>query len=306
MGDAFGHLQPSAQAVALLSNEERTAWLRHDRWIHYTRADLILKRLSALLVFPTRDRMPCVLLHGAPGMGKTKLQQKFARDNASKFDEITGVTEMPLVGIQMPPEPVERDFYEEILTAMGSVVLSGQRPAALRQRTRLLARKLGLRVLIIDETHAMLAGTFRQQRLLLNSMRFLANDLHLSLFCVGTDDAKQALMTDQQLADRFEAFELPSWQNDGEFARFLKSLAGIMPLRNPSDLSEPKLRQRILSLTEGITVRICSIVEAVAISAIATGIERMEIEMFTDEMASTSLVSVSDRHRRRAIGRLRA
>jgi hypothetical protein len=39
----------------------------------------------------------------------------------------------------------------------------------------------------------------------LNSIRFLANDLRLPLVCAGTHEAKQPLMTDQQLADRFEA-----------------------------------------------------------------------------------------------------
>jgi hypothetical protein len=47
-----------------------------------------------------------------------------------------------------------------------------------------------------------------EQRIFLNCLRFLANDLHLPLVCAGTNEAKQALMTDQQLADRFEAREL--------------------------------------------------------------------------------------------------
>jgi len=61
--------------------------------------------------------MPCLLLHGAPGMGKTKLIEKFTRERQPSFDVITGETEMPLVSIQMPPEPMERDFYEELLAA---------------------------------------------------------------------------------------------------------------------------------------------------------------------------------------------
>jgi hypothetical protein len=62
-------------------------------------------------------------------------------------------------------------------------------------------------MLVIDEIHSVLAGTFREQRIVLNAIRFLANDLRIPLVCVGTHEAKQALMTDQQLADRFEAWE---------------------------------------------------------------------------------------------------
>jgi len=95
---------------------------------------------------------------------------------------------------------------------------------------RVLARQLGVRMLIIDEIHSMLSGTFREQRIFLNALRFLANDLRLPLVCVGTPEAKQALMTDQQLADRFEARELPAWRDDTAFHQFLASFGSSLPL----------------------------------------------------------------------------
>ena len=58
-------------------------------------------------------------------------------------------------------------------------------------------------MLIIDEIHSLLAGTFREQRIILNAVRFLANDLQMPLVCLGTEEANQALMTDQQLAESF-------------------------------------------------------------------------------------------------------
>lgn len=51
----------------------------------------------------------------------------------------------------------------------------------------------------------MLTGTYRQQRVFLNVIRFLANDLKVPLICAGTDLGRQALLTDPQLAERFEA-----------------------------------------------------------------------------------------------------
>lgn len=62
-------------------------------------------------------------------------------------------------------------------------------------------RRMGIRMLIIDEIHAMLTGTYRQQRVFLNVIRFLANDLKVPLICAGTDLARQALLTDSQLAE---------------------------------------------------------------------------------------------------------
>lgn len=138
-----------------------------------------------------------------------------------------------------------------------------------------------------------------QMPLFLNSIRFLANDLHLPLLCVGTQEAHQALLTDQQLADRFAAFELPRWQDDAAFAQLLKTFAALLPLHLPSDLCQPKIRRRILSLTEGITVRICRVLEAAAITAIASGGERIDLTTFSDELGARSLVSMSNSRRRK-------
>jgi hypothetical protein len=149
----------------------------------------------------------------------------------------------------MPPTPRERDLYEEILAAMGGILTYGTSVTALRHRIRALARQLEVRMLIIDKIHSLLSRTFREQRIFLNAIRFLANDLRLPLVCVGTNEAKQALMTDQQLADRFEAAALPAWENDSSFQQLLLSFESILPLRQRSEFRDPKVHQRILSLT---------------------------------------------------------
>jgi hypothetical protein len=125
-------------------------------------------------------------------MGKTRIIQRFLREHDSHFDEVRGTTRLPVGAVQMPPTPGERDFYEELLVTMGVVLPSGLSSTNLRQRVRVLARQLEVRMLIIDEIHAMLSGTFREQRVFLNCLRFLANDLHLPLVCVGTHEGVPA------------------------------------------------------------------------------------------------------------------
>jgi Cdc6-like AAA superfamily ATPase len=213
----LGHLKPPCREAALLTDAERIHWLRQERWIQYPRAERILERLMDLVDYPPRDRMPCLVIYGATGMGKTRIIQKFLRDNRTHFDKQLGRTRLPVVSIQMPPSPSERDLHEELLAAMGGIFAHGMSVTTLRHRIRALARQLEVRLLVIDEIHSLLAGTYREQRILLNSIRFLANDLRLPFVCAGTHEAKQALMTDQQLADRFEAAELPAWENDSSF-----------------------------------------------------------------------------------------
>ncbi len=296
----LSHLQNSQQSVAQLNNEERIAWLRQERWIEYPRAKRILDRLADLVDYPPRDRMPCLVIYGSTGMGKTRIIQKFLRDNRAHFDKKLGRTRLPVVSIQMPPAPNERDFYEEILARMGAIFAYGTSVTALRHRIRALARQLEVRMLIIDEIHSLLAGTFREQRIMLNAIRFLANDLRIPLVCLGTEEANQALMTDQQLADRFSAAELPSWENDAGFEQLLLSFESILPLRRPSQFRDAKLHQRVLSLTEGILGRICRLMEIAAVEAIHSGEERICLPMLKEELVTESLVSITDRRARRA------
>jgi Bacterial TniB protein len=282
--ESLSHLHAPYRAYALLSASERIQWIRQDRWIHYSRAEQVLNRLSDLLTYPPRDRMPCLLLFGPTG---------------SSFDDVTGRTRLPIVAVQMPPAPSERDLYEELLVSMGAVLPAHQGVTTLRQRTRITARQLEVRMLVIDEIHSILAGTFREQRIVLNAIRFLANDLRIPLVCVGTHEAKQALMTDQQLADRFEAWELPPWQDDPALLQLLASFAAILPLRRASELRDPKIRNRVLVLTEGVTVRICRLLEAAAIQAIEKEHELINLQMLTDDLTTETLVSISDRRTRR-------
>jgi len=109
-------------------------------------------------------------------------------------------------------------------------------------------------------------------------------------------------MTDQQLADRFEAFYLPAWTDDAAFVQLLKSFEAILPLQRPSELWDSKMRKRILSLTDGIMVRICRLLEAASACAIREGTESIEMEILTDQLANESLVSISERRTRRAVG----
>jgi hypothetical protein len=152
---------------------------------------------------------------------------------------------------------------------------------------------VGARILIIDEVHALLAGSYRQQRILLNTLRFLATDLRIPLVCAGTADAKRALTTDQQLADRFEAIELPRWHNDEAFHRLLSSFQSILPLRQRSDLVSPAMRRLLLERTDGVTVRLVRLIETLAVEAIRSGSERIDQNSLLN-MTNSPLLSMAE------------
>jgi hypothetical protein len=261
-----------------------------------------LARLEDLLAYPPRDRMPCLLLYGDTGMGKTKIIRKFLRDHPATFDRATGVTTMPVVAMQMPAEPIERDIYGELLVSLGAPGPIDGATHRQKEVCRGLLRSMGARMLIIDEIHAMLAGSFRQQRVFLNAIRFLANDLKAPLVCAGTDLARQSLLTDPQLAERFEALHLRRWTNDRFLTQLLTSLGALLPLRRPSALETTAVRKRVLELTDGVTVRIFRLIETVAVQAIHSGAECITKDSFEAGDLVLPLVAMT----RKVDARLRA
>jgi hypothetical protein len=297
---AYEHLDERYRRYAALPEEERIAWINADRWIGFDQAEGALVRLNALLAYPPRDRMPCLLIYGDTGMGKTKIVRKFERAHPATFRQSTGVTKRPVVVAQVPSEPVERDLYRELLASLQAPALAGGTLAREKDVCRSLLRTVGARMIILDEVNGMLAGTYRQQRIFLNALRFLANDLRVPLVCAGTDLARQALLTDAQLAERFEALHLKPWKNDHAFARLLKSLAGILPLRGSSDLESQAVRDRILMLTSGVTSRIFRLIETAAEEAIRSGREQLDLTSFGDHLV-LPLVSMTQAAGRRAV-----
>ena len=291
------HLDPAYRKFAALPDDERIAWIRADRWIGFDQAGLALARLENLLTYPARDRMPCLLIYGDTGMGKTKIVRKFERAHPPKFCQVTGVDRRPVVVAQVPSEPLERDLYRELLSSMGAPAMAGGTLAREKDVCRALLRTVGAKMIILDEVNGMLAGTYRQQRIFLNAIRFLANDLRIPLVCAGTDLARQALLTDAQLAERFEAFHLKPWKNDTAFAGLLKSLGHILPLREPSDLTGPATRARVHALTSGVTARILRLIETAAEAAVHSGRERLDARSFGDDLV-LPLVSMTQSNRR--------
>ena len=214
MDEDFGHLFPASRPIAALSPEERIRRIRADRWINYPRAQQALVKLEELIAFPQRARMPNLLIVGASGMGKTMIVEKFARDHAAHFDAFTGRMHMPVIVVQMVSAPDEARFYRRLLAAIGAPEPPRATLSVLESLTLRLLSEIRPGLLVIDEVHSLQAGTVREQTRFLNMLRFLGNELRIPLVCVGTQQARNALRTDDQLVRRFEALALPPWQND--------------------------------------------------------------------------------------------
>ena len=217
MNDEISHLTAGATALLAETDERRIRAIRSRRWVLYPRAKQALDRLSALLVQPRGTRMPSVAIYGDSGMGKTMIMKRFRDEHPPSFNPLTGTLKTPVLAMEMTSRPGERRFYAELLTLLGAP----QRPRAdiaqMEQAALRIMEAIGVQVLVIDEVHNILAGTYREQRIVLNTLRFLSNRLQISLVCFGVNDAREAISGDVQLARRFEQFTLSRWAANEQF-----------------------------------------------------------------------------------------
>ncbi|BCG75969.1 TniB family NTP-binding protein [Aminobacter anthyllidis] len=271
---AYPHLDPAVQAHADLPDRERIEHIRVDRWIDYPRARQALDKLEELLLFPKRARMPNLLIFGASGMGKTMIIEKFVRAHPPSFDESSGIDHRPVIVVQMVASPHEGRFYHRLLSVIGAPPPTRATLGQLETQALRLLQEIAPRMLIIDEVQNLIAGTYREQRRMLNLLRFLGNELRIPLICLGSHEARDAVRGDAHLNSRFEPYGLPPWRHDADFQGLIGGLLWSLPLRLPSELTDSALK-RLVDVNGGVTSSIFRMVIDLATDAILTGTERI-------------------------------
>lgn len=125
-------------------------------------------------------------------------------------------------------------------------------------------------MIVIDEVHNLLAGSPREQRVILQLFRHLSNELKASLVCLGIADAREAIAGDTQLARRLDQIFPPRWKADEEFQGLVVGILRSLPLRRPSALSAQSLRT-LARATDGITAKVFSMLNEFAVEAVRSG-----------------------------------
>jgi hypothetical protein len=134
-------------------------------------------------------------------------------------------------------------------------------------------------MIMVDEIHHLLAGSYVKQRNCLNVLKYLGNELCVPIVGIGTAEAMRAVQTDPQLANRFTPIVLPKWIKDTELARLLVSFERVLPLRHASQLAAPALAGRIVDLCGGTIGEMSTLLNLASIHAIKTGEERITLDV---------------------------
>ena len=148
----------------------------------------------------------------------------FCGGDTVHFDEERGVERLQVVATQMPATPDPIRFYSALLFERGATHNPKLGLAGMERLPRDLLRRIEPRMLIVDEVHHLLSGSYREQGASLNLLKYLANDLRMSLVLVGTADALIALQGDAQMVIRFAPLELPRWGENDAFHSGIRTL----------------------------------------------------------------------------------
>lgn len=284
------HLSGAVKEAALLPNAERKLLIKRDRWIGYPKATQVLAALHEAVATPTRQRMGNIMLIGPTNNGKSKIIQKLVQQ-CTPTVQPADRTCTPVLSLEMPPEPSSNRLYAAILNTLNAPVKSHARTVDLEFLAIKEMREVEVRAFVIDEIHNLLSGTARQQRVVLNQLKYLGNQLRVPIIGVGTGDAWHAIKNDSQLANRFQPLTLPLWELDPDFLSLLVSFGKMFPLRERSYLADERTAELVLNRTDRSIGEITALLEAAAIRAIDEGEERL----CYDVIAETAYQSPNER-----------
>lgn len=273
----MNHLDPDLHPIARMPAEERVKYILSNKWwVQYDQATRILRDMDRLLLEERRERMESILLIGEPNSGKTSILNEFS----SKYPAYISLTEdglvVPVLSIEAPAVPDERRFYDRIFRNTQTIYRKSDNLSTKHEQVINLLRNIKLKVLVIDEVHNLAAGSDNQNKIFLNLLRELSNELQLNLICAGTKEALSAVATDKQLSRRFTPNILSRWQADSEESyKFLLSIGRRTPLREATEFQNPDFLVEFFDRTEGILGEMVKLLRKAVIYALDNGEEKL-------------------------------
>jgi hypothetical protein len=273
------HLSPKTRELLDRPIEERIAHIQKDSWIPYSQANRILQQLEDLLNHPKCDRMPNLAISAQTNNGKTRLMKHFLSLHEAT-ESSGGTIAVPVFYVQCPGFPDKSRLYNSILLKLCKKF----RPSAPTQEKLVLVldamSKIETRMLALDEVNFTEVGTAAKQKRFLNALRYLANELRISIVCLGTEEMMRVIRSVPSVENRFPPMILPQWHADHEFRKLLASFEKIIPLKHPSGLqSSSTLTAKLLTRSEGTIGELKMLLAVAATDAMRNGTERITEEI---------------------------
>lgn len=264
-------------------SKERIKAIQEQTWIDYEVGATILSRLQWMFEHPPTYRPPCALIVGESNSGKTRLAREFQRLHRPPASEADETEEThPVVFVETPPGPYVGELYGGLLRAVNAAA----QPTWSRQRKETqvleLFPRIGVRMIIVDEIHNILPGSRDQRMIFMNSLKFLTNSLRIPIVVIGTRMALSAFQTDQQFGNRFEPLQVPNWEPNEDYARFIFRYARAAGFELDKAFTAKRITQEIQAKTKGLTGETVKLLRGAMYASARRGIETLHPSIFKE------------------------
>jgi hypothetical protein len=277
--NSLEHLDPKIRQVAELDAATRIRLISKDLFIEHEYSLYLTDVLDALLCEPRHGRMPCWLITGDAGMGRTAHLHRFGR-RYPEHRRVDGTALVrPILMVNTPPEPTRVTLEIALLEAFNApTVTHGQRMDRGGVIRRLMAAH-EVRVLVLDEIQHICHSRVRERAVLLDTIKAFSTTCKINVICAGTPTVAREFKADAQLERRFSMTQFERWRVGPSLQQFLATFERARPLRLPSRLAEPTMMRAVLEEAGGVTHKIMECLNAAAIVAVNEGIERITAEL---------------------------
>jgi hypothetical protein len=161
----------------------------------------------------------------------------------------------------------EKRLYIDILTALNSPAPDTAAPRLQAMVMRHLSAR-GTRLMILDELQRVTELRPREQRAILNALKYLSNQLSMSLAGFGSGEAKALIKSDPHLEERFDIIALPLWSGKRSWiVDAVRSRIEYMPLRKPTTI-DADLMSTLQEHSNGLVGRMFRLLERSALMAL--------------------------------------
>ncbi len=154
--------------------------------------------------------------------------------------------------VETPPRTTLKGFFKELLSVLGIPTVRSESTVDLEHKVLLAMDQVNIRMLFVDEIHNMLEARKEHIHDVLNGLKSLSNRAEIPIVLIGTECAADTIYFDEQVANRFPAWELPRWEFSDEFRDFLHTFEMLLPLKGQSNLASKEIAREIFEHSRGL------------------------------------------------------
>lgn len=163
------HLDPRMHSLAHADEPTRIRLLDKDLFIEHDYSRHLSSMLAELITGPRQTRMPCLLITGDAGMGKTAQLHRFQRQFPDSLESASAILQRPIVMANVPPEPTRVTLTFALLEALRAPIIANHRSVDKAAVIRRLLAAHRTRVVVFDEVQHLCYSRRRDRLVVLES-----------------------------------------------------------------------------------------------------------------------------------------